>query len=134
MLVRREVHLPRLAARLRSPILRPLVHYPHIVKQRGISLRGKGMVALQEHAQGRTAGPGRDLGMHPDILLRLVPGLPGDRRCFPVLATGQVHTQRQLHRRLALHVLAPGLNLVAVPRDGLCTLEDARLSADKVTS
>ena len=112
--------------------LRPEILHADIVKQRRAPLCCKRVIALQKDRQTLAGGTDRHLRMYPSIFRCLVPGKPLHGCCLPVFPAREIHAQRKLYRRLAAHVFAPGLDLVAVTGDGLSLLEYARLGADKV--
>ncbi len=104
----------------------------HIVKQRRTTLRGVAVATLQKHSQCLAACPDGNLSVYPDILPDLIPRVPGHRCGLPLSAAGEVHAQREFYRRLAAKMLAPGLDLVVMPGDGLDLAVDTGFGADKV--
>jgi hypothetical protein len=110
------------------------VHNSHVVEQRSAPLHRQRMTSFQEDGQGFASGSHDDLGVHLDVLPRLLPGVPCYRGSLPVLSTGQIHAERQLHWRVAADMLAPSLNPITVPRNCLGMAVDACLSANEIES
>ena len=61
-----------------EPFLFSQVHHLRVVEQGRTPLHGKGVIALQEDGDGLASGLDGDLGVHPHIFCRLVPGMPGE--------------------------------------------------------
>jgi hypothetical protein len=92
------------------------------------------MAPPQEDSQCFASSSHDDLGVHPDVLPRLLPGVPCYRGSLPVLSTGQIHAQRQLHWRFAADMLAPSLDPVAMPGNCLGMAVDTCLGTDEIES
>ena len=92
----------------------------------------KERAALQKDGPGLASSPNREQGRHPDVLPCVIPGIPLHLRCPAILSTAEINAQRKLQGRCTAHVLAPGFDLVGVPRDALRFTMDAGFGADEI--